>query len=108
MLAAFRHGVETYNVGAKPVKLPVLKGVTAKDRFTSSQLEMIRTIDSGSHTLEDLAEGMKPTSRQTTDRCVRELKRQSILSVRLEQGKVLISLSESGLEVLRGTKMSGK
>lgn len=108
MLAGFRNGVETYISSPKLVKLPILKGVTAKDRFTASQLQMITALGTKSLTLDELASEMRSTSRQTVDRCLRDLRNQNLLSVSVKPGRVSISLSESGLEVLRAARIASR
>jgi biotin operon repressor len=106
ILAAFRHGVETYLCGPRLVRLPVLKGVTAKDRFTASQLQMIKVIGDGTVSLDELVSRMGPSSRQAVERTLRELKNQGLFSIAVSAAKVLISLSETGLEVLRAVRLS--
>jgi len=107
ILAAFRLGAETYHCDSRLVKLPVLKGVTAMDRFTASQLQMVKSIGEDAISLEELISRMKPASKQAAERVLRDLRRQGLLQTRSESGTVLISLSKTGVEVLRAVLASG-
>ena len=104
ILAAFRLGVETYHCDSRVVRLPVLKGATAKDRFTGHQLQMVRNLGEDALTLDDLISRMKPASKQAAERVLRELRSQGLLQTDVKPGKVLISLSRTGVEVLRALR----
>jgi hypothetical protein len=56
--------------------------------------------------LGDLITGMVPSSRQSTERGVRELRNQGMLISEVRDGKVHLSLSPTGLEVLRAVRLT--
>lgn len=106
LLAAFRLGVETFYCEGKVTKLPVIKGATARDRFTASQIELITTIADRAIPLGAVVEKMATHSRQAVERVIRELKKEALIRAEVKAGKVLLSLSESGAEVLRSLRSS--
>ncbi len=108
LLAAFRVGVETYHIDDRTTKLPVIRGATARDRFTSSQVRLIGLIGERSSALSDLIAGMRPSSRQSAERVVRELRKQGMLISEVRDGRVHLSLTTTGLEVLRAVRMTSK
>lgn len=108
LLAAFRLGVETFHIDERITKLPILRGASARDRFTPSQVRMIEMIAEQDPTLGDIIAGMVPSSRQSTERVVRELRSQGMLISALHDGKVHLSLSPTGLEVLRAIRLTTK
>lgn len=106
LFAAFRLGIETYHCENKVTKLPVIKGATPRDRFTSMQLDMISKIGASPKVYEDLLVNMEPLSKQGTDRLIRELKKQQVLASELKAGRILVFLTESGREVLKATQLA--
>ena len=50
LFAAFRLGVPTYHVTDRVVRLPIMKGVTAKNRFTPLQAAVHRVTSERTHT----------------------------------------------------------
>ena len=105
LLAAFRLGVETFHIDDRITKLPILRGATARDRFTSSQVRLIEMIGAQNPVLGDLITGMAPSSKQSAERVVRELKKQGMLVSEVRDCKVHLSLSPTGLEVLRAVRL---
>lgn len=101
LLAAFRLGIECYHCDHSVIKMPVVKGATAKDRFTPAQVELVVSIAEDEISLAGLAERMKPASRQAVERVVRELRKQGLLEATVRNGEVLLRLSPQGLEVLK-------
>jgi biotin operon repressor len=106
LLAAFRVGVETFHIDDRVTKLPVLRGATARDRFTPSQVKLIELIGDQDPALGDLITGMLPSSRQSAERVVRELRKQGMLISEVRDSKVHLSLSPTGLEVLRAVRLT--
>lgn len=104
LFAAFRLGIETYHCDDRLTKLPVLNGLTAKDRFTPSQIRFIRGIDGPSVSLDRLAESVSPGNRAPVERVLRELKKAGLIVTEVRSGKIVIGLSESGAEVARALK----
>jgi hypothetical protein len=49
---------------------------------------------------------MGPSSRQSAERVVRELRNQGMLISEVRDGKVHLSLSPTGLEVLRAVRLT--
>jgi len=56
--------------------------------------------------LGDLITGMLPSSRQSAERVVRELRKQGMLISEVRDGRVHLSLSPTGLEVLRAVHLT--
>jgi len=106
LLAAFELGLEAYHVNGKVTRLPIVRGATARDRFSKNQRRMVEGIGRGSVTLDGLAKTMEPMSRQGVDRVIRELKAQGLIGSRGESGKVLLWLTPPGLEVLRALRLT--
>lgn len=100
LFAAFRLGVPTYHVTDRVVRLPVMKGVTAKSRFTPLQARFIESLASKC-TLADMEQVLRPHSRQSLERIMRELRKMGLVSPKLESGQVTVSLTEDGHEVRR-------
>ncbi len=105
LLAAFRIGVETFHIDNRITRLPILRGATAMDRFTPSQVRLIEMIGQQSLAFDDLIADMLPSSRQSAERVVREVRRQGMLVSEVRDGKVRLSLSPTGLEVLRAIRL---
>ena len=108
LLAAFRVGVETFHIDDRITKLPILRGATARDRFTPSQVRLIEMIGEQNPALGDLITGMAPSSRQSAERVVRELRKQEMLISEVRDSKVHLHLSPTGLEVLRAVRLTTK
>lgn len=106
LLAAFRLGVEAYHCDRVVIKLPILKGATAKDRFTELQVKLMDVLVDRETSLGDVVRAMQPHSKASAERTIRELKKLHIIASRTEGGKVLISLSPEGAEVARATKFA--
>jgi len=100
LFAAFRLGVQTYHVTDRVVRLPVMKGVTAKNRFTPLQAQFIRSLESKC-SLADMEQVLQPHSRQSLERIMRDLRKMGLVSAKLESGQVMVSLTEDGHEVRR-------
>ena len=104
LFAAFRMGVEAYHCDKTVTKLPVLRRVTAKDRFTPTQSDMILGIGDGPKELDRLYSLTSSVSRQATERVIRELKRGGLIKSEARGGRVFVELTDTGLEVLRALK----
>jgi len=106
LLAAFELGVEAYHVNGRVTRLPVIRGATARDRFSKNQVRMIEALAGEQVTLDALAKMMAPIGRQAVDRMIRELKRESLIGSRGENGKVILWLTPPGREVLRAIQLT--
>lgn len=101
LFAAFRLGIETYHCDERITKLPILKGLTAKDRFTPSQIKFLYGIRQGSRSFDDIVEETSPGKRQAAERVMRELRKAGLILTTVEAGKITVSLSGQGVEVVR-------
>jgi len=108
LFAAFRLGIETYHCENRVTKLPVIRGATAKDRFTPMQIDLIKSMGRKHLAYEELTKSMEPASKQATDRLIRELKRQGILSSESRSAKIFVFLTEAGREVHSAVMMADK
>lgn len=106
LLAAFELGVEAYHVNGRVTRLPVIRGATARGRFSRNQARMIEALGTGEVTLDGLAKTMDPIGRQAVDRMIRELKRENLIGSRGENGKVILWLTAPGREVLRAIQLT--
>ncbi len=104
LFAAFRSGVEAYHCDGRLTKLPVLRGLTAKDRFTPSQVRFIGLIDVPSMSFDKLVDAISPGNRQPVERVMRELRKSGLIETEVKDGKIVITLSDSGEEVARAIK----
>ncbi|HJX04621.1 MAG TPA: hypothetical protein VJ489_02260 [Thermoplasmata archaeon] len=106
LFAAFRLGIEAYHCEDRLTKLPVLKGLTAKDRFTPSQIRFIREIDGSPAPLDRIAESVSSGNKAPVERVMRELKKAGLIVTEVRSGKIVVGLSESGAEVARAVRRS--
>ena len=106
LLAAFRLGIEAYHCDEVVIKLPVLKGATAKDRFTELQVRLMGILADEEMPLGEVIKSMQPNNKASAERTIRELKKQGLLKSRAKDGKVLLTLSIEGREVARATRFS--
>lgn len=100
LFAAFRLGVPTYHVSDRVVRLPVMKGVTARNRFTPLQTQFISALESP-RTLTEMESTLRHQSRQSLERIMRELRKMGLVSARLLSGQIEVSLTGEGLEARR-------
>jgi DNA-binding transcriptional ArsR family regulator len=100
LFAAFRMGVPAFHVSDRLVRLPVMKGVTARNRFTHLQSQFIETLDRP-RTLAGMEQSLQTQSRQSVERVMRDLKKMGIVSARLDSGGIILSLTDEGEEVRR-------
>ena len=106
LFAAFRMGIETYHCENRVTKLPVIRGATARDRFTPMQLELIRAIGRGQVVYDNIVRLMGPASKQATDRLIRELKKQGILGSEFRANRIFVFLTDTGREVLNAIRLA--
>jgi hypothetical protein len=106
LFAAFRLGVEAYHCDTKVTKLPVLKGATARDMFTPTQLRVLGLLDRGWKDLESLVGGTKAQSRQSTLRVLRELRKLDLVKTQASEGSIRIALTDAGVEAKRASSLS--
>lgn len=107
LFSAFRLGVEAYSCEGRTTKLPVLKGVTAIDRFTGFQVKFIDSVPEGGVFLDELVESLRPASRQAVERTLRILRRGDIVRAAVMSGRIRVDLSPEGREVARALMISG-
>ncbi len=108
LFAAFRLGVEAYHCEASSfVKLPVIRGATAKDMFTEGQSQLIACLSGGPRWMDEAMSLVRPASRQALERIVRELRRADIVHAQLDEGKVLLNLTAQGKEVAKAILAAG-
>lgn len=107
LFSAFRLGKEAYHCDERVAKLPVLKGVTAVDRFTMSQVKFITSIKDGGMLFDDLLQTLKPAGRQAAERILRILRKERLVEAELRSGKVHVALSAEGREVARTLGVAG-
>jgi len=105
LFAAFRSGTETYHCDERFTKLPVLKGLTAKDRFTPSQVKFMTRVDGPSVSFDSLVDSISPGNRQPVERVMRELRKSGMIETKVDSGKIVVSLSDAGAEVARAIKI---
>lgn len=105
LFAAFRMGVPAYHVTDRVVRLPIMKGVTARSRFTPLQTQLVRALESPC-TLPELGARLGQQSKQSLERVMRELRRMGLVSAKLESGQVALSLTSEGHEVRRALAAS--
>lgn len=105
LFAAFRLGVPAYHVTDRVVRLPVMKGVTARNRFTPLQSQFVSRLAEPS-SIPELVKAMPPHNKQSVERVMRELRRMGLVSARLESARVAVSLTDEGQEIRRALAAS--
>ena len=105
LFSAFRLGVEAFHCDERITRLPVLRGATVFDRFTSSQTKYLMSIEDGGMLFEVLLEALQPSSRQAVERTTRLLVKEGLIETGLRFGKVHVSLSAEGREVVHSLRM---
>ena len=106
LLAAFRVGVETYHCDGMLVKLPVIKGVTARDRFTPAQTRLIEAIGAAGIQYSDLVGKIEGMSKPSLDRIIREVKKAGLMTAQMVDGRLRIVLTPAGVEVLHALRFA--
>jgi hypothetical protein len=107
LFSAFRLGTEAYHCDERVTKLPVLKGATAVDRFTTSQVKFIMSIKDGGMLFDELLRTLQPAGRQAAERTLRILRKERLVETELRSGKVHVALSAEGREVARTLGVAG-
>jgi DNA-binding MarR family transcriptional regulator len=87
------------------VRLPVVHGATAVDRFTPLQAKFIASIGEEWVALGTVMERMQPVGKSATERVIRELRKAGLLKSEVRSGEVLLSLTDQGREVLRAIRI---
>ncbi len=106
LFSAFRLGIEAWHCDGTATRLPVLRGATAVDKFSPNQIRFMRALTTGEKSLDALTGELEPANRQSVDRTLRQLKKQGFLATVFHAGKVLISLSREGAEVVRALELT--
>ena len=104
LFAAFRLGIRTFHCDGRMTMLPVVNGATATDRFTAAQSRFIQMLNKELTPLDDIAQDMGAPSRQAIERVIRELRKLDLLRTEVRKGKILVGLSDAGIEVSRALK----
>ena len=107
LFSAFRIGTEAYHCDERVTKLPVLEGASAVDRFTSSQVRFIMSIEGGGMLFDELLQTQGPSTRQAEERTLRILRKEGLVEAELRSGKVHVTLTAEGCEVARSLGVTG-
>jgi hypothetical protein len=107
LFSAFRLGMAAYHCDEQVTKLPVLKGATAVDRFTASQIKFIMSIRDDGMLFDDLLRTVHPAGRQATERVLRILRKEKLVETELQSAKIYVTLSAEGREVARNLEAAG-
>ena len=107
LFSAFRLGTEAYHCDERITKLPVLRGATAVDRFTASQVKFIKSIEDGGMLFDGLLQALRPVGRQAAERVLRILRKERLIETELRSGKIHVALSAEGREVARTLRVAG-
>lgn len=106
LFSAFRLGLEAYNCEGKVTKLPVLRGATAVDRFTSQETRFIGAIGGGWIMFDELVSALQPIGRQGAERLLRILRKEGMVETDVRAGKIHVALTAEGREVAGVLKSS--
>ena len=104
LFAAFRMGVRACHCDGRMTMLPIVSGATATDRFTPAQSRFIRVLDRDLLPLDEVVQSVGSPSRQAVERVIRELRKLDLLKTDVREGKILVALSDAGIEVSRALK----
>ncbi len=106
LFAAFRLGIEAYHCDGVVVRLPVLNGATAKDRFTEPQIALMDLLLDGGSTFQEAIKKMGPDNRASTERAIRGLRKMKLLRSQVKEQVVCLDLSPEGTEVARAARFT--
>lgn len=106
LFAAFRLGIETYHCDERITRLPVIKGATARDRFTPMQVGFLAALTDAMMPFDRIIDSMKPASKSAVERLMRELRKSGLIKTDVREGRINISLSDMGAEVSRALTLS--
>ena len=107
LFAAFRLGIEAYHCDSHVTRLPILRGATARDMFTQTQLRILKLLDRNWKDLESIVRGSKAQSRQATLRVLRELRKADLVRTEAGQGLIRVALTETGSEAKKAASVAG-
>lgn len=101
LLAAFQTGVKAYHCEkGRVIRLPVIEGITLRDRLTDSQVAVLREMGARD-TVEDIGRKIgNGLTEETIRKSLRKLRRIGVIKTVISEGKVVAELTESGIFIL--------
>lgn len=101
LLAAFELGVPAYHCEkSRVIKLPVLRGITLRDRLTDSQIAVLREIGT-MDTMDEIVEKIGGRfTEETVRKALRGLRKLGVIRTIPSEGKLSIELTDAGILIL--------
>jgi hypothetical protein len=101
LLAAFHLGLPAHQCDkASVIRFPVIKGVSLKDRFTESQIAVLKEMGVRD-TIDDISSKLGTTLTEDTIRkSLRKLRKLGVVRTIASDGKIVVELTEAGIFIL--------
>lgn len=101
LLAAFEMGVPAYHCEkSRVIRLPVLRGVTLRDRLTESQIAVLQEMGT-MDTIDEIFEKVgKRLTEETIRKALRGLRKLGVIRTIPSEGKITVELTDAGILIL--------
>jgi hypothetical protein len=101
LLAAFHLGLPAYQCDKTTViRFPVIKGVSLKDRFTDSQIAVLKQMGVRD-TVDDISSKLGAAlTEETIRKSLRRLRKLGVIRTIASEGKIVVELTEAGIFIL--------
>lgn len=101
LLTAFEIGVPAYHCEkSRVIQLPVLRGITLRDRLTDSQIAVLREIGT-MDTMDEIVEKVGGRfTEETVRKALRGLRKLGVIRTIPSEGKLSIELTDAGILIL--------
>lgn len=101
LLAAFHLGLPAYHCEkARIIRLPVIKGVSLRDRLSESQIAVLKEMGMRD-SVDDIARKLGPMlTEETIRKSLRKLRKMGVIRTVASEGRIVAELTESGIFIL--------
>ncbi len=101
LLAAFHLGLPAYHCDkANTIKFPIITGVSLRDRFTESQIEVLKQMGIRD-TVDDISSKVgNSLTEETVRKALRRLRKLGVVRTIASDGKLVVELTEAGIFIL--------
>jgi len=101
LLVAFQMGIPAFHCEkTRIVKFPIIQGMTLRDRFTDSQIAVLKQMGMRD-TIDDITEKIGPgLTEETIRKSLRILRKLGVIRTVPTEGKIMVELTEPGILIL--------
>lgn len=101
LLAAFEMGVPAYHCEkSRAIRLPVLRGVTLRDRLTEPQIAVLQEMGT-MDTIDEISEKVgKRFTEETIRKALRGLRKLGVIRTIPSEGKITVEMTDAGILIL--------